>query len=176
MEKEAVIRFIHEGIAKNFTGTGIYSTRPDSSQIYNALMSVNVNTEYKKIYALLDLIVKNVGIHNENLTKFMEVINKEAAKEIETSQAPQVNNTVNTPVQEPVKTEPVPTQPVLEDIRETVGNDEIVFHSMRNKPIDDSVFDDELKSEAAKGNVMIFIISLLVVIIIILAVIIALFC
>ena len=64
----------------------------------------------------------------------------------------------------------------MEDIRETVGNDEIVFHSMRNKPIDDSVFDDELKSEAAKGNVMIFIISLLVVIIIILAVIIALFC
>ena len=160
MEKEAVVNFIHDGISKNFTGTGVYAKRPDSAQIYNALMSVNLETPYDKIYALLQVITKNVGIKNENLDKFIEIIGDYAKKE--ETLASNVNKEVA----------PTPVEEVKKEVKE---ENNITYHNVPKVAKEDDL-DDELKSETAKGNIMVFIISLLIVIIIILAIIIILFC
>ena len=80
MNKEKVISYIQEVLAKNFTGNGPFSNRADSNQIYNALMSINMNTEYSKMVALLNLIKKNTGINNKNLDDFINLIDQEAKK------------------------------------------------------------------------------------------------
>lgn len=82
MNKEKVITYIKEVLAKNFTGNGIYSNREDSPQIYNALMSIDENIEYKKMAALLNLIRTKMDISNKNLDDFIDLLNKEAAKEV----------------------------------------------------------------------------------------------
>ena len=71
MNKEKVVAYIKDVLAKNFVGEGPYSKRPDSNQIYNALMSINTNTGYDRIEALLNLIKKNAGINNKNLDDFI---------------------------------------------------------------------------------------------------------
>lgn len=170
MNKEKVITYIKDVLAKNFTNGGIYSTRTDSTQIYNALMSINQNTEYSKMAALLNLIKKQAEINNKNLDDFINLLEQEALKE---------NNAQ--PVLE-AKTE----EPQIKEQQNEEGQFEIKYANdiipkeepelIVNNTVKENKKVEEEDSESAKGNIMIFVISLLVLIIIILAVIIILFC
>ena len=160
MNKEKVITYIKDVLAKNFIGDGIYSNREDSAQIYNALMSISVDTEYSRMSALLKLIKTQTGLNNKNLDDFIALLDKAASAEGE--------GVVEVPVkEEPVNDVTLETAAVdVSDPEIIIGNDEVIKSA---EEVDDN-------SESAKGNVMVFVISLLVLIIIILAVIIVLFC
>ena len=158
MNKEKVISYIKNVLAKNFVGEGIYGKREDSPQIYNALMSINSDTEYSKMSALLKLIKTQTGLNNKNLDDFIELLDKAATEED--------NAIYNVPVDENI-VEDITTDISNQDI--VIGDDEIISNPSDVEGTDDA-------SESAKGNVMVFVISLLILIIIILAVIIVLFC
>lgn len=174
MNKEKVISYIQEVLAKNFTGNGPFSNRADSSQIYNALMSINMNTEYSKMVALLNLIKKNTGINNKNLDDFINLIDQEAKK----SQIKEPKEVVIEPpkVDSSIYEKPYPTRMdnhnyVINEETEDYEKDEPEILPIKHQ--DEEVEETE---ESAKGNIMIFIIVLLVAIIIILGIIIFLFC